>query len=348
MSEFRVDFAGAVAQYQAAYAALKAVPLGQPQPSVQRHAEVGARPRWCAGNSGRRWAHSGAPSTCAPRAPSRPFLLPPASSSHVSPPPPPPAPGDALRRVGALQGDDAAAAPGPRRRGAGAVQGPRRCLWAAAGCVGGEGWRGKPHLELGINGAAGAASHRSSVQRTRRGPPTSLPTSLPAPAPGPLSPSRLPARGGGQPLRLARTAVPDSGGDDRRPRRRRHAVGAAGLRAARAAVRRGAACGAAQGRGRGRGGGARGARGAGARRGARAQGAVPRPCRALQRQRRHAVRGEACEFGRGRVALLKSAAASVATPASFAPHGRPATPPLNRPPTLPRRPPQGPQRRGVL
>jgi hypothetical protein len=44
MSEFRQGWVGAVTQYQAAYAALKGVPLGQPQPSMQRHAEVGGAP----------------------------------------------------------------------------------------------------------------------------------------------------------------------------------------------------------------------------------------------------------------------------------------------------------------
>lgn len=40
MAEFRQEWVTAVSQYQTAYSALKGVPLGQPQPSVQRHAEV--------------------------------------------------------------------------------------------------------------------------------------------------------------------------------------------------------------------------------------------------------------------------------------------------------------------
>lgn len=47
MAEFRQDWVNAVGQYRAAYAALKTVPLGQPQPSVQRHAEVGAAADFC-------------------------------------------------------------------------------------------------------------------------------------------------------------------------------------------------------------------------------------------------------------------------------------------------------------
>ena len=40
LAEFRQDWPGAVSHYQAAYAALATVPLGRPQPSVQRHFEA--------------------------------------------------------------------------------------------------------------------------------------------------------------------------------------------------------------------------------------------------------------------------------------------------------------------
>jgi hypothetical protein len=42
LAEFRQDWPGAVTSYQAAAAALQAVPLGRPTVSCQRHAEVAA------------------------------------------------------------------------------------------------------------------------------------------------------------------------------------------------------------------------------------------------------------------------------------------------------------------